>query len=130
MITNGDCTIYNRHYNPATRLDEWRRTPVTGVNWYAMQAATVGDNGLRTADVYVVRIPAGNAPPGYQAPDSYDGTGWTLQTGDVLVRGIVADEIAKATDVTGKYADCCTVTGVRDNRRGSPAMQHWRVEGK
>ena len=47
------------------------------------------------------------------------------------VRGLVSDIVTKAGDLTQKYkGQCFVVTAVRDNRRGSPSMHHWRLEGK
>ena len=139
MNTNADITIYNKWFNKATRLDEWKRVPVKGVNWYGGQAVTVTDNGLQSADTYTVRIPITSAPPGraFALPEDWAacaagalGQLWTLQAGDIVVRGLIDEDIEKAADVTGKYGQCFMVTGWKDNRRGSPAIQHWRIDGK
>lgn len=139
MNTNADITIYNQWYNKATRLTEWKRVQVPGVNWYGGQAVTATDHGLQTADTYTVRIPLSSAPNGkaFALPEDWKacaagalGQLWTLQPGDIVVRGLVADDIAKAADVTGKYSQCFTVTAWKDNRRGSPTVQHWRIDGK
>ena len=138
MLTNADITIFNKWYNRETRLDEWKRTQIRGVNWYGGQKVTVTDNGLQSADAYTVRIPAASAPQGkkFVLPEDFKAAAgnalaglWTLQSGDLVVRELIADDIAKAADVTGKYSQCFTVTGWRDNRRGSPAVQHWRIDG-
>jgi hypothetical protein len=138
MLTNADITIFNKWYNRETRLDEWKRTQIRGVEWYGGQAVSVSDKGLNSANTYTVRIPVTSAPQGkqfvlpeiYAAAESGDLAGlWTLQNGDIVVRGLIADDIAKAADVTGKYSQCFTVTGWRDNRRGSPIVQHWRIDG-
>lgn len=139
MLANADITIYNKWYNRAARSDEWHRTQILGVEWYGGQAVTVSDKGLQTADTYTVRIPAASAPSGraFALPKDWAAASsgnlaqfWTLQAGDIVVRGLVDDDIDKATDVTGKYSECFAVTGWRDNRRGSPPVQHWRVDGK
>lgn len=139
MLTNADITIYNQWYNKTTRLTEWKRVQIRGVEWYGGQAVTVTDHGLQTADTYTVRIPASSAPFGraFALPEDWATVSsgdlaqlWTLQAGDIVVRGLIDDDIAKAADVTGKYSGCITVTGWRDNRRGFPAVQHWRVDGK
>jgi len=138
MLTNADITIFNKWYNRETHLDEWKRTQISGVNWYGGQKVAVTDSGLQSADTYTVRIPAASAPQGrkfvlpeiYAAAESDALAGlWTLQNGDIVVRGLVADDITKTADVTGKYSQCFTVTGWRDNRRGSPSVQHWRIDG-
>lgn len=115
MIANADITIYHKAYDPASRLNVWTHTQYVGVNWYGRQQVTVGDSGLNTADSYIVRIPT-----------SAD---VQVSNGDVVVKGLVSDKITGSSALTSKYM-CFTVTSVGDNRRGSPALRHWRIEGK
>ena len=115
MLTNADITIYHESYNPETRLKEWEPTQYPGVNWYGKQAVSVADNGLNTADSYIVRIPTDKPV--------------TVATGDLVVKGLVTEQITSPSQLVKKY-ECFTVTAVRDNRRGLPIMQHWRIEGK
>ena len=115
MITNADITIYHETYNKETRLKEWSPTRYAGVNWYGSQAVSVGDTGLNTADSYIVRIPTDQQI--------------AVSNGDIVVKGLVTDSITGPSQLTGKYL-CFTVTAVRDNRRGSSMMRHWRIEGK
>ena len=125
-------TVYSRRR--AGKLDTWIRTPVLGASWYGHQGARVGDSGLITADQFVVRIRE-RCLSNYMRPDDWkalvelDGK-WTVQMGDIVVKGIVDDEVVggNITAVTGKYTDCFTVTGVFDNRR--IALKHLRIEGK
>lgn len=116
MLTNADCTIYHKVYDKATRLDRWERTQYCSVNWYAKQAATVGENGLMAADTLTVRIPVttSNSAP--------------AAVGDIIVRGLLDKDITQPKEL-GTY-EHYTITAVRDNRRGSYFMQHWRIEGK
>lgn len=113
MITNADCTIYHKIYNPETRLDEWEPSQHQGVNWYGKQAVSVGDSGLNTADSYIVRIPTESCI--------------SVTKGDVVVKGLVQDAITSPSQL--KQYESFLVTAVRDNRRGSPMMRHWRIEG-
>lgn len=115
MLTNADCTIYHKTYDPLTRLDRWERTQYRGVNWYAKQAATVGENGLMAADTLTVRIPAtaSNSAP--------------AAVGDIIVRGMLDKGITQLKELA-EY-ERYTVTAVRDNRRGI-CGRHWRIEGK
>lgn len=136
MITNADITIYNLAHK-GTRNEAWKRTVIHGVNWHGGQKVTVGDSGLMTADAYTVRIPVSSAPQGKEfiLPEDYalkDDAAlagfWTLQNGDLVLRS-EGPEITQPKEVTGK-SECFIVTGWSDNRRGSPVMQHWKVEGK
>ena len=113
MLTNAALTLYHRTYAPDTRLDVWVRTQYPEVNWYAKQAAAVGESGLVTADEITVRVFTDEAVAA--AP------------GDIVARGL-RDEAAPAA--LPPLAERFVVTAVRDNRRGSPALHHWRLEGK
>lgn len=57
MLTNTDITIYNRTYNPESRLDAWNRVYVPEAWWYKNEKASVTTDGLKSADVYTIRIP-------------------------------------------------------------------------
>ena len=136
MITNADCTIYHKTYNPATRLDEWKAFRYQGVNWYGKQAVSVGDSGLNTADSYVVRIPTERHIPVTKGDVanidkknlySKGDCGRLLKKGDVVVKGLIQDTITSPSQL--KQYESFLVTAVRDNRRGSPMMRHWRIEG-
>ena len=135
MVTfNEGITVYNKRLDQETRLDKWNRTQIPeGCSWYGGQAVTVGESGLVTADKYSVRI-LGSATVGYVTPDEWlsltESEGlWTLQSGDVVVRGHVdRDVVSGITEITQAFSDCFIVTSVHDNRR--IALQHIRIEGK
>ena len=57
MLTNNDITIYNRQYDPETGLDRWIRVYVPDAWWYKNEKASVTTEGLKSADVYTIRIP-------------------------------------------------------------------------
>ncbi len=135
MITNADITIYNLAHK-GTRNEKWVRTFIAGVNWYGGQKVTVTDTGLLTADAYTVRIPNFSESQGkdFLLPEEYAALGdealagfWTLQNGDLVYRGN-GPEITQPTEISSK-SECFVITGWSDNRRGSPAVQHWRIEG-
>lgn len=139
QMANEDITIYNKWYNRETRLDEWIRTQISGVSWHSGQAVTVGDKGLFSANTYTVRIPVSSTPCGIEfvLPENYSvkeksslSEFWTIQSGDIVVKGLVDDEIKKASDITQKYSNAFVVTGWKDNRRGPLSTQHWRIDGK
>lgn len=114
---NADITLYHKEYDVAKRDYTYTPTQFPGVFWHGGQGVTLSSGGLKAADGYVVRIL----------------TNAEIVAGadDIVVRALVADTIAKTGDLTQKYkGQCFVVTAVRDNRRGSPAMRHWRLEGK
>lgn len=124
MITNADITIYNRRYNPETRLDTWKGTVIKNVSFYSDMKVNLDNKGLSTADIYKIRIPG--ATPGYVEPDKYtgaDGT-WTLQKDDYIVLG-KGEAIEKPKDLEEK---AIRINSFSDNRRGN--LPHFRVGGQ
>ena len=58
---------------------------------------------------------------------------WTLQIGDVIVRGLVSDEISSSFTITNlkeKYDDTLTISSVDSMDSGSANLQHWRIGAK
>ena len=133
MITNADITIYNRKYDKQTRLDKWNRTVVKGVSFYHDAKVSQGDKGFKKAEVYKIRIPADieNASD-YLDEESYFNAidvsdYWTLQNGDIIVKGICDQNIIKPSDLTKAHKEFCEILSWSDNRRGT--LPHWRVGG-
>lgn len=117
MRTNSDCTIFIGGVNPVTREQEWTRVQVRAVQWENRKAANVLQSGNLEADQAAIYIPLARGP-------------LALKTGDVIVRGLAADEIGSSftiSDLKRKYADVLTIRSVDLLDYGSPALQHWQV---
>lgn len=135
MLTNADITIYNTKTDKTTRMPTYHRTRICGVHWFTDQKTQVDDKGLHSADVYKIRIPTSAQTGGkrYVSPSEYqemeDVTGaWTIQNGDIFVRGLIDLDISKASEVLSKYPDCSgRVISWSDNRRG--VTPHFRIGG-
>lgn len=115
MLTNASCTIYHKTYNPQTRHDDWVPTQYPACSWYGKRGVSTLASGLTAASVYLVRIPTQEEIP--------------VDTGDVVVHGLVEDIVTGPAPLFDKY-EAFTAQAVRDNRRGSSWMQHWRIEGE
>ena len=137
MITNADITIYNVWWDPLTRSNKYNRTQIEGVHWYTDQKTNVEDKGLVSADLYKIRIPADAVVQDgrkyidamkYRILTADEVYGyWTINNGDLFVRGIIYDEIEKLSDLTLKYTNVCRVNSFSDNRQG--LNPHIRVGG-
>lgn len=133
MITNADITIYNRKYNKKTRLDEWHRTVLSGVNFYVDYKSNIGEKGLNGSRVYKIRIPGDvRGTENYVDEEEFFNltdveNHWTLQDGDIIVKGICDLEMCKPSDLTQLHKTFCKITSWSDNRRG--ALPHWRIGG-
>ena len=135
-LCNDVITVFNARIDPSTGGNVWTPTVITGVSWYMTDASTVdaSKGGLVAANKATIRIPtdanaAGKTwtdPVSYKAAESVTGL-WTLQQGDVIVKGDAsAEQNPTPAKLKKAYADCVTVLGVTDNRR-APNAPHWKV---
>ena len=126
MLTNADITLYHACADPEQKRKIYRRTVIHGVHWFTNQRTTVND-GLKSADEYRIRIPqeacAGYLPP-YQYRSSPEGH-WTIENGDLFVRGVCELDIEKASDLALLHPG--KVLSWSDNRRG--VTPHIRIGG-
>lgn len=86
MITNTDITIYSRVCDPLTRLDKWKKIYVSAAWWYKNEKASITTDGLKSADVYTIRIPD---------------TSIELKKDDYVVKGNCAVEIQTVKELDG-----------------------------
>lgn len=136
MITNADLTIYNRKLNPDTRQYTWHRTELPGIHWYTDQKVQIfaGDKGLASADLIKIRVPTDARDKPYLPPEEYAALPygghteyWTAENGDLFVRGIIQEEIAKESDLQNKHYVVGKVMSYSDNRLGR--NPHIRIGG-
>lgn len=138
MLTNANVTIYN-----AKRVDGetvYLRTQIRGVNVAGIDAITLAGKSTEDDGRYTIRIPrladTGNKqyvdPATYKClPDSDLDNYWTLAKGDMIVKGLVDDDIASPGALTRLYGDrALKVMGVVDNRRLSDEVSHLRVDAR
>ena len=129
MITNADLTIYNkRGVNKKTARTIYLKTQIRGVNFY------VFDQGLKSADLYQIRIPLSADTQGKQYIDAdlYKKLSdeeavhyWTINNGDLFGKGLLEDFEKESEFLKQQYTG--KVLSFSDNRRGS--LPHWRIGG-
>jgi len=130
MIPNGHITIYNRYFE--SRLEKYQRTVIRDVVWQATKAVSGRSTGVLASNVATVFIPMARGanylkPKAWQAAKSGK---WTLQEGDVIVRGEATDNITTEYTITSlraEYEDVVTITSVDAMDQGSANVQHWQV---
>lgn len=130
MIVNADITLYNRRYDKDTRLDNWNKTVIEGVHFYADTKVAIADKGLQSADVFKIRIPIDAQciktyipASEYKMLDDISGY-WTLQNDDYVIKGISDKEIEKQSELI----NAIKITSFADNRFGG--QPHWRIGGE
>jgi len=137
MITNSDLTIYNKYIDGTTRNEKYQRTTITGVMWQSAKASSAKNGGLLASNTATIFLPFARGTQ-YKEPQTWlalaTKTGyWTLKEGDILVKGIVTDEITSlftATNLKAKYNNVVIITSVDSMDMGSADMQHWQVGAK
>ena len=134
MITNSDITIYNRISGDSTHYDTWIRTVLHGVHVHVDHKTAVTDNGLKSAEVYKIRIPADIPEAGqYLPPDQFACCGgygyWTIQNDDQIVLGECQIEIEKPADLKAVFQKH-RMAGKKDFRITTPRGSVFTVTGK
>ena len=134
-LCNDTITVFNARVDQDAGANVWTPTVIAGVSWFMTDASTVdaGRGGLVAANKAVIRIPEGADaggkdyadPVSYRNAESVSGL-WTLQQGDVIVKGSVSEGTWTPAALKKAFADCVTVLGVTDNRR-APNGAHWKV---
>jgi hypothetical protein len=136
MRTNADITIYNKYY--VGRDEAFQRIQLKGVYWEDRRAVNqLASGGNIAADKVLVMIPF-IGHDGYLDPVEWlaledKSENWTLNSNDIIVRGLVEDEIEPGftpSDLERKYQNVLRITSVDSFNAGSPRMQHWEVGAK
>lgn len=140
MITNADITIFNKRYVREERTEKFVATQIKGVSFYSRKGTSSGNQDRNAKDTYTIRIPdtADTSGKAYAEQMEYSGMDdekfpgyWTVQRGDIIVRGLSELEEATETELKQSYSDVITVTNFTDNRsRCSDCMMHWRIGGE
>lgn len=109
QLANETVSLFHRVL--VNREWEYEKHLLEGVSWYSSEVSAVTDEGLKTADKYIVRIPF--APPVSPAK------------GDFMVLGN-AEYHDNMKEAYG--ASCMLVTAITDNFR-APRGKHIKVVG-
>lgn len=116
MITNSNITIVSKVFDEETREDKYSTKVVENVSWYADFKANIGESGLKSGDVYKVRIPI----------DSYTNE-LKISKGDIVVRGEIEITENDTPKTIMKDREAFIVTSLSINDRGT--LKHIRVFG-
>lgn len=130
MITNASMTLYHRKLNRENGHYEYVRHFIPEVYWYTDQKIAIQEKGVRSADIYKIRIPEEQLKD-YVAPDedaSRTGCEWTVENQDVFVKGECRLETIKSVaDLEKQHYVYGIVNSWSDNRFGG--IPHLRIGG-
>ena len=115
--TNSSMTLYHKRLNKKTRIDEWDRYKIDNVMWQGGEGASI-NKGYDKANDISIWIP-------YDQNENLDTIPFAI--GDIIVQGIVKDEITKQSDLK---VDNFNITSCIPNNYGSLDMQHIFIGAK
>ncbi len=130
---NETITLFNARRDGETGGFVYLSTVIAGCSWHRGQRVVIdAEGGLMAADEVTVRIPvdADFGGRAYVDPVAWraGGEGFTLQGGDIAVKGRVTGGDWTPAALKAAFAECFTVLGVTDNT-GAPRGGHWRLTG-
>ena len=128
MMTNTKMTIYNKYVNTSTHQTSYRKHIIDNVFWDDSLGINL-NMGYENADKVDIYIPFDkNNLNDYVEPINYNGTGWTIQNGDFIIKGETnINEITGIKDLSNYEVFTITVCDTKDF--GSSNMQHFEIRG-
>lgn len=134
-------TIYNQYEDPTTHNVTWYRHYIVmdgvGCSFWkdTGEKLIIGNTSIMT-DAIICRIPAHylfvEKYAWDQLPVTSKQSRFTLCPGDIIVRGLVADTIIRATDLISKYKKlqgCMVIDKVTLDDSATRGMPHYYVRG-
>lgn len=131
-------TIFNKKYDPAKRDYNYVRTYLMGVNIEKKKAVNVIKSGLENASSGTIYIPTEDLDSEnkeYISPKKYNQLSaeevkkyYTLQSGDIVVNGIIdytIDENNTITALKNNYDDVFEIIVVDNKIKGG--LPHWEI---
>ena len=132
MTTNTNMSVYNK-YTDNNKNVIFKKHLVDNVFWDDSKGINLRDGYEKADDVNVFIPKTQNDMTGYVTPLEYKktGQGWTLDNGDIIVKGNTEEEqVTSKAELLKKYNDVFTIT-LEDNKDfGSSFMQHFEIRGK
>lgn len=124
-------TVYNRLV--VSRTETWQRSVIYGVRWEDRRGTGRVQGGLTPADSVTLYIPL-TACARYVSPTDWLALAdrfnrWTLQRGDLIVRGEVDEEVGVGftpSALRAKY-DSAVVIHTLDLNSAFGPLSHWRI---
>lgn len=131
MMTNTKMSVFNRYKEPFTNNVSYKKHVVEHVFWDDSLGINL-NTGYENADKVNIYIPFDKNKSdleNYKEPKQYNGNGWTLQNGDFIIKGEVAEsEVDRIKDL--KAYEVFEITVIDKKDFGSYNMQHFEIRGQ
>lgn len=128
MITNTNMTIYNKYTEPFTHNVVFKKHLIDKVFWVDTKEVKQND-GYDKSNKVAVYIPKDvNDISEYIKAKNYNGTGWTIQDGDFIIKGDVPIEEVSGIKELSQY-ETFIIKSFSDKDYGSENMHHFEIKG-
>lgn len=125
-------TIYNKYFSVDRGEYIWERYGIAEVFWDSTRNVLF-DKGFTSSDSCTVHVPFySNYMNSFVDSITFQSNpngNWTIQIGDIIVKGLITDEITKQSDLESKYENVFNVTSYTINDFGSSNMRHFKIVG-
>lgn len=131
MMTNTKMSVFNRYKEPFTNNVSYKKHVIEHVFWDDSLGINL-NTGYENVDKVNIYIPFDKNKSdleNYKEPKQYNGNGWTLQNGDFIIKGEVAEsEVDGIKDL--KAYEVFEITVIDKKDFGSYNMQHFEIRGQ
>jgi len=129
MMTNTKMSIFNKYTDPTTKDVIYKKHIIDKVFWNNINENTI-NHGFDKNDRVSVYIPKDvNDFSNYVDYKKYNGSNWTIQKGDFIVRGDTEENQVNGIKDLASY-EAFIITFVDDKDYGSANMHHISIRGK
>lgn len=128
MTTNTKMSIFNQYTDSFTKKVVFKKHVIENVFWDDTKAVNQ-DDGYEKKNKIAVYVPKdSNDLTEYIKAKNYNGTGWTIQNGDYLIKGDVVETEVSGIKELSQY-EVFIVKSFSDKDYGSENMHHFEIKG-
>ena len=128
MTTNTNMSIYNKYTEPFTHNVVFKKHLIDYVFWNDTKAVKQND-GYDKDNKISVYVPKDiNDLSEYIKAKKYNGTGWTIQDGDFIIKGDVPINEVSGIKELSQY-ETFIIKSFSDKDYGSANMHHFEIKG-
>lgn len=128
MTTNTNMSIFNKYTEPFTKKVTFKKHLIDYVFWDDTKAVDQND-GYDKSNKVAVYVPKDiNDLSKYIKAKNYNGTGWTIQNGDFIIKGDVVETEVSGIKELSQY-ETFIIKSFSDKDYGSKNMHHFEIKG-
>lgn len=128
MTTNTSMSIFNKYTEPFTRKVTFKKHLIDYVFWDDTKAVNQNDGYDKNNKVSVYIPKDINNLSEYKKAKEYNGTGWTIQDGDFIIKGDVVETEVSGIKELSQY-ETFIIKSFSDKDYGSKNMHHFEIKG-